>query len=154
MSTIEVRVTESVTAENFFEAVAKGDVQFYRVRGNGSTRHIPVFSEGSPEFQSAEWVQEQREDGRSMKDIAAELHLSVPSVRRLINSYSLSDEVAGYEAEDIEEILAMGNEDSTPEVGEVTGPAEDASEHYCTECGDALESGNVCPECAAKVFKA
>lgn len=161
MSTIEIRVAESVTVDNFQDELAKGNVQFYRVRGNGTTRHIPVFAEGTKEFEVAEYVAEKREDGTTMKALATELHMSVPSVRRLINSYLLSDEVAGYEPEDIEDLLAQakdgepvaeGNEEAAPEwvIGMITGPAEDDSEHHCTKCGDALESGNICNECFAK----
>lgn len=156
MSTIEIRVTEAVTVANFAESVANGNVQFYTVRGNGTTRHIPVFAEGTEGFQVGEQVAEWREDGRTMKSIAAELHLSVPSVRRMLNSFYLSDEVAGYESEDIEELLAEAGEvaDSNEKtewvIGMITGPAEDASDHHCTHCGDALETGNICNECFAK----
>lgn len=161
MSTIEIRVTESVTVANFAEELAKGNVQFYKVRGNGTTRHIPVFAEGTKEFEQAEYVAEQREEGVTMKALATELHLSVPSVRRLLNSYLLSDEVAQYEPEDIEELLADArngeevaedNEEAKPEwvIGMVVGPAEDEGDHHCTKCGDTLEEGNICNECFAK----
>jgi hypothetical protein len=159
MSTIEIRVTDTVTVANFKDELAKGNVQFYRVRGNGTTRHIPVFAEGTKEFEQAEYVAEQREEGVSMKALATELHLSVPSVRRLINSYLLSDEVADYEPEDIEELLASareeepvaeGNEEPQWVIGAITGPAEDGGDHHCAKCGDALEEGNICNECFAK----
>lgn len=158
MSTIEIRVTEAVTVANFAESVANGNVQFYRVRGNGTTRHIPVFAEGTKEFEVAEYVAEKREEGTTMKALAAELHLSVPSVRRLLNSYLLSDEVAGYEPEDIEELLAEAKdgepvaEGNDPEwvIGMITGPAEDEGDHHCAKCGDTLEEGNICNECFAK----
>lgn len=159
MSTIEIRVTEAVTIANFAESVANGNVQFYKVRANGTTRHIPVFAEGTEDFEKAEQVAEWREDGRTMKSIATELHLSVPSVRRILNSFYLSDEVAGYEQEDIEEILAEaepvadGNEFV---IGEVVAPSEaegHEGEPRCSECADVLASGNVCAECAAKPFQ-
>lgn len=152
MNTIEIRVTESVTVANFAESLAKGDVQFYKIRANGTSRHIPVFAEGTKEFQSAEWVQEQREEGRSMKDIAAELHLSVPSVRRLINSYLLSDEVAGYDAEEIAELLNVEDAEPTTEpervIGQIVAPSDEAKpgDPVCQTCGDVLEEGNICWE--------
>ena len=132
MSTIEVRVTEAVTVANFRESVANGNVQFYRVRGNGTTRHIPVFAEGTPEFEQAEQVMEWREDGRDMKTIAAELHMSVPSVRRLINSYLLSDEVAEYDQEDIAEILADAQEGDGTNETEVLPAEQDGDEEADT----------------------
>lgn len=139
MSTIEIRVTESVTVANFREELAKGNVQFYRVRGNGTTRHIPVFVEGTKEFEVAEYVAEQREEGATMKALAAELHMSVPSVRRLINSYLLSDEVAGYEQEDIEELLADAAEGDGTDATEVL-PADEPEEED-GELGDTNVEG-------------
>jgi hypothetical protein len=154
MSTIEVRVASTTTVDNFQAEVAAGNVQFYKVRANGTTRHIPVFAEGSKEFTEAEQVQEWREEGRSMKAIANELHMSVPSVRRLINSYLLSDEVAEYDAEDIAEILADAQGEEAPEVGEIVSPAGEPHDGpQCSKCGDNLNSGNVCAECAASVFQ-
>lgn len=148
MSTIEIRVTDTVTVDNFKDELAKGNVQFYRVRGNGTTRHIPVFAEGTKEFEQAEYVAEQREEGVTMKALATELHMSVPSVRRLINSYLLSDEVAEYEPEDIEELLASAR-DGEPEVGEIVSPAGEPHDGpACVKCGDNLASGNICSECS------
>jgi len=128
MSTIEIRVTEAVTVANFRESIATGDVQFYRVRGNGTTRHIPVFAEGTKEFQVAEQVAEWREDGRTMKDIATELHMSIPSVRRLLNSYLLSDEVAEYDEEEIAELLADAHEGDGTNETEIVAPSTEEDE--------------------------
>jgi hypothetical protein len=139
VSTIEIRVTESVTVANFTESVANGNVQFYRVRGNGTTRHIPVFAQGTPEFETAEQVAEWREDGKTMKDIAAELHMSVPSVRRLLNSYLLSDEVAEYDEEEIAEILADAQEGDGTDATEIL-PAEEPEEED-GELGDTNIDG-------------
>jgi hypothetical protein len=123
MSTIEIRVTESTTVESFAQDVAAGKVKFYRVRGNGTTRHVPFFAAGTKEREEAEWVLEQREDGRTMREIADELHLSVPSVRRMINSALLSDEVDEYESEDIEDLLAEAKQEETSEAVEESAPA-------------------------------
>lgn len=119
MSTIEIRVTEAVTVDNFAKAAAEGTVQFYRVRGNGTTRHIPFYAEGTKEREVAEYVAEQREDGVSMKAIATELHMSVPSVRRMLNSLLLSEEVDGYDEEEIAEILADAHEGDGTEATEI-----------------------------------
>lgn len=124
MSTLEIRVTEAVTVANFTEAAAKGEVQFYKVRGNGTTRHIPFFAEGSKEREVAEWVAEQREEGVTMQAIAKDLHLSVPSVRRMLNSLLLSEEVDGYDEEEVAEILADANEGDGTDATEIL-PADE-----------------------------
>lgn len=155
---LEIRVTPEVTVDNFAEALASGKVQLYTVRGNGTTRHIPFYAEGSKDREVAEYVMEQREDGVSMKAIATELHLSVPSVRRMLNSLLLSEDVEEYGEEDIAEILALAasNDNVAPVyvVGEVVAPSE-STEHngpWCGNCQDGLDKGNICAECASGVF--
>lgn len=158
MNALEVRVTANVTADNFVAEAAKGNVQFYKVRANGTTRHIPFFADGTKEREEAEWIAEQREDGRTMKAIAEELHLSVPSVRRILNSLLLSEEVEGYEPEDVEDLiiaeLPTGEEPVLFTVGTVVNPSDEAEEGspQCTKCGDELDKGNLCTECAAGIF--
>lgn len=124
MSTIEIRITETVTPDNWTESVASGKVKFYRVRSNGTTRHVPFFAEGSKEREEGEWVLEQREEGRTMQDIASELHLSVPSVRRMINSALLADEVDEYDEEDIVALLQEAHAEDTEATAETQAPAE------------------------------
>lgn len=114
MNTIAVTVvTTDVTPDNFLEAAASGKVRFHTVRANGSTRRVQFYAEGTKAREEAEWVREQRDEGRTMKDIAAELHLSVPSVRRVLNALLLAEEVEGYEPEEVEELLA--SPEATPE---------------------------------------
>lgn len=144
MSTIEIRVTEAVTVENFRAEAAKGTVQFYRVRGNGTTRHIPFYAEGSEAREVAEQVSEWREEGKTMQAIAADLHMSVPSVRRMLNSLLLSEEVDGYDEEEIAEILADAAEGDGTEATEVLpaeAPDEDeASTEAPAEASQATEA--------------
>lgn len=107
MSTIAVTViTADVTPETFLEAAAKGTVRFHTVRANGSTRRVQFYAADTKAREEAEWVAEQRADGRTMKAIAEELHMSVPSVRRMLNALLLAEEVEGYEPEEVEELLA------------------------------------------------
>src|SRR4051812_27781350 len=89
MSNITASAKTAVTTENFVEAVLAEDVKFHTVRGNGTTRRIRVLK--GDDLEVAEWVMEQREEGRTMKDIAAEMSVSVPTVRRLINRYLLTE---------------------------------------------------------------
>jgi len=132
---LEIRVTPEVTVDNFAESLASGNVQLYTVRGNGTTRHIPFFAEGTEDREVAEQVAEWREDGRTMKAIATELHLSVPSVRRMLNSLYLSEDVESYDEEDIAAILAdaaevaEGNEEPKEEVADSNGAAEAIMSH-------------------------
>jgi hypothetical protein len=149
---LEIRVTPEVTVDNFAEALASGKVQLYTVRGNGTTRHIPFYAEGTADREVAEQVAEWREDGRTMKSIADELHLSVPSVRRMLNSLYLSEDVESYDEEDIASVLADASE-GEPVVGEVVAPSEeaDAAASKCEDCGDQILEGTThCPECFGK----
>lgn len=100
--------TAPATASEFLEAAEQGKVKVYRERGNGTLRHIPFLAEGTAEREIAEWVREQREE-RTMRDIAAEIHESVPSVRRRLNALEITEEVEAYEDEDITEILAAAS---------------------------------------------
>lgn len=117
MTSIMTVVTEDVTVENFPQAVAEGKVTFYSVRDNGSTRRIQYPIEGTKEREIADWVLDQRDEGRTMRSIADEMHMSIPSVRRIINAVLLAQEVEEYEAEDIASLLDF---DADPEEGAVT----------------------------------
>lgn len=104
MSNIAVTITEGTTVDTFPTAVAEGRVRFYSVRGNGTTRHMQYLTGKDREI--AEWVVQQREEGVTMKAIAAEALMSVPTLRRLINALALTEEVDEYDAEDIAALLA------------------------------------------------
>ena len=107
MSHIEITYDQTVTTDNFFQKAESGAVKFYRVRGNGTTRRIPYLGTSESQVrQEAEWVLEQREEGRSMKAIAAELHQSVPTVRRTINALLLAEEVEDFDRDELEELLS------------------------------------------------
>lgn len=106
MNTIATTVTQGTTVETFVESAANGTVKFYRVRDNGTFRHIPFLADGTQDREVAEWVADQRDQGVTMKAIATEMHQSVPSVRRILNSLLLTEEVEGYDSDEIAEILA------------------------------------------------
>lgn len=113
MTSIMFTVAEGTTVETFQTALATGDVKFYRVRDNETTRHIPYLAPETPERETAEWVLEQREEGTTMAVLAKALHASVPAVRRMINGALLAQEVEEMEAEDIADILALAAESTT-----------------------------------------
>lgn len=91
MSTITATAVKTITVDTFVEAAANEEVKFHTLRANGTARRIRVLT--PEEREVAEWVMEQREEGVTMKALAATMNLSVPSVRRLINRYLLTEEV-------------------------------------------------------------
>lgn len=121
-------VTEGVTADTFVQAAAEGRVRVYRARSNGTTRHIPFLPEGSDARAVAEWIRDQK-DSRTMKDLAAEMHESVPTVRRRLVALEVTEEVEGYDQEDIEAILADALEVATAsdEAASASSPTEPVS---------------------------
>ena len=106
MSNIAITAQQGTTVETFVKGAVEGSVKFYTLRSNGTYRHIPFLAEGSTEREVAEWVASQREEGVTMKAISVEMHLSVPSVRRVLNSLLLTEEVEEYDTDEIAEILA------------------------------------------------
>jgi len=113
MTSIMFTIAQGTTVETFAEALATGDVKFYRVRDNDTTRHIPYLAPETAERETAEWVLEQREEGVPMKELAKALHASIPAVRRMINGALLAQEVEEMEPEDIAEVLALAAEETT-----------------------------------------
>lgn len=101
MTSILVTVTETTTPETLAWEALEGKVKFHRERANGTTRRVQYLAPTSIERETAEWVMEQRSEGRTMKAIAAEMHVSVPTVRRMINALLLTWEVE----EDAEDLL-------------------------------------------------
>lgn len=93
MTAIVATVTATTTVDTLATEAAEGTVKFHTERSNGTTRRIQFLAEGTDARLVAEWVMEQRTDGRTMKAIAAEMHVSVPTVRRMINALLLTWEV-------------------------------------------------------------
>lgn len=92
MTAIVTTVTATTTEATLVSEAAEGKVQFHTERGNGTFRRIQFLAEGTPEREVAEWVAAQREEGVTMKAIAAEMHVSVPTVRRMINALLVTQE--------------------------------------------------------------
>lgn len=106
MNTILTTITATTTVETFVPEAVEGKVRFHTVRSNGSTRRVQFLAEGTADREVAEWVLAQREEGATMKAIAAEMHVSVPTVRRMINALLLTQEMEEADTEDLAEILA------------------------------------------------
>ena len=107
MSAVLATVASDTTVDNFVAQAAEGKVKFHTERGNGTTRRIQFLAAGTAERETAEWVAEQREEGVTMKAIAATLHVSVPTVRRMINALLLTEEFEQAEAEDLEDLVSL-----------------------------------------------
>lgn len=90
-------------------------VDFHKERANGTTRHLPTYPIGTPERETGEWILVQREEGRTMRDIAAEMHVSVPTVRRMLNATLLSQELEDGEWDDFVAAHPVATEASAEE---------------------------------------
>lgn len=93
MSSIVTTVTPTTTVDTVAAEAAEGKVKFHRERANGTTRRVQFLAEGTTDREVAEWVVAERAEGKTMKAIAAEMHVSVPTVRRMINALLLTWEV-------------------------------------------------------------
>lgn len=110
---ILVAATTDTTATNLIEHLTSGTAKIYKEREDGTTRRIHFLADGTKDREHAEWVVAQREEGTSMKAIAADLHVSVSAVRRMINDLALTEELEEMEAEDLAELLLGSEEDTT-----------------------------------------
>jgi hypothetical protein len=87
----KVQIAEGVNTKTFAQAVAEGQVKFYRVRENGTTRHVPVLS--GTDLVLAQTIRDERAEGKSVREISEENHLSVASTRRFLTELALTEAV-------------------------------------------------------------
>lgn len=112
-----ITVSEDTTPDNFAQHAAEGKVQFHRERGNGTTRRVHFLQDGSKPREWAEWVRAQREDGRTMRQIANETHFSIPTLRRWLNDLALTEAVEEADEDELSEMLTGAADLATePEV--------------------------------------
>lgn len=100
-----VTTSPDTTTENFLAHAAEGKVQFHRERSNGTTRRVHFLAEGTKEREYAEWVRDQREEGRTMKALATETHFSIATLRRWLNDLALTEAIEESEEEELAEML-------------------------------------------------
>lgn len=112
MTGIVTTVSTSTTVDTLATEAAEGVVKFHTLRSNGTTRRIQFLVEGSPEREVAEWVVGQRNEGVTMKTIAAQMHVSVPTVRRMINALLLTWEVEEDAAEVLDSVQVIINDEA------------------------------------------
>jgi hypothetical protein len=75
----------------------------YSERANGTTRRLELCPVGSTRRDTAEWISERLDEGATLKTVARELHVSLPTVRRFIMALELTEEI---EAGDWNEVWA------------------------------------------------
>lgn len=72
----------------------QGLLQAYRVRSNGTMRHLDLYPLDSTKRGAAEWISDAIEyDGRSVQSVARELHVSLSTVRRYLEGLELTEEI-------------------------------------------------------------
>lgn len=72
----------------------QGQLRAYRVRGNGTMRHLELYPLGSTLREAAEWISDQVDiDGRTVQAVARELNVSVPTIRRYLEGLTLTEEI-------------------------------------------------------------
>lgn len=121
-----------------------GDLRAYRVRSNGTMRHLELLPLGSTKRETAEWISDAVDfDGRSVDSVAREMHVSAPTVRRFLESLELTEEVEAGEWDGI-----------WTAVGETSELAEDTAEKIMNlldnpplvkDLIDAEKTGEVAP---------
>lgn len=109
MTTFILSAARTVTAAEMGTAatmLAAGTLTAHSVRANGTTRHLELAPLGSTRRDAAEWVSERLEDGASVRTVARELHVSVPTVRRMLLALELTEEI---EAGEWDQVWAEAN---------------------------------------------
>jgi DNA-binding NarL/FixJ family response regulator len=102
---VEITATEVATGTTLQHLAASGDAVFHVRRSDASLRRIQYLAPGTKERKTAERIELLRAEGKGMKAIARKLHVSVPTVRRIINSLELSVSVEAGEMNHALELL-------------------------------------------------
>ena len=112
MRQVNFTMTEDVTSENFVAGLVLGQVYIHTERSNGTFRKVHFLVEGTDQRELAEYVLALREgndeEGRapqSMRTIANALHVSIPSVRRMLNDLALTHELEDMDQDDIDALF-------------------------------------------------
>jgi hypothetical protein len=72
----------------------QGELMAYRVRGNGTMRHVSLYPVHSTDREVAEFISDRVDmDGASVQAVARELHVSTATVRRYLEGLELTEEI-------------------------------------------------------------
>jgi len=118
----------------------------YSERANGTTRRLELCPVGSTRRDTAEWISERLDDGLTLRAVARELHVSLPTVRRFIMALELTEEIEAGEWDDVwastqgfDQVIDLETEDR-PEVLAMAFAAEQdvvcGSDSACAVHGD------------------
>lgn len=110
-NSVYATVDPSAVAETLQQAAAAGRVVFHIRRHDGSLRRMSYLRPGSAARRLAERIDRAREKNVPMKEIAAKMHSSIPTVRRIINNLELSRHV---EAGDMNYALELVEKEQSP----------------------------------------
>lgn len=86
--------------ENLRDMLEAGELEAFRVRTDGTTRLINLLPVASTSRETAEWIYDQVEDGRSVQAVAREIHVSVATIRRFLEALELTEQVEAGEWDD------------------------------------------------------
>lgn len=101
------------TVAGSLEAAARaGKATFHVRRSDGTFRRMAYLPPGSAARRTAEKVEAQRAKKVPMKDIAKTMHVSIPTVRRILNNLELSRHV---EAGDMNYAVALAEKGTEPQ---------------------------------------
>lgn len=73
----------------------------YTQRANGTERHLELAPVGSTRRETCEWVSERLFDGATVAQVARELHVSVPTVRRYLLALEITEAIEAGEYDDV-----------------------------------------------------
>jgi hypothetical protein len=129
----------------------QGLLRAYRVRANGTMRHLDLLPLDSTKRETAEWISDAVDmDGRSVESVARELHISTPTVRRFLESLALTEEIEAGEWDGLS-FDSAGNPvwdtawvESEVEAGELAGDDEE------TVVGAIVQGDPVAPKSAVR----
>jgi hypothetical protein len=141
----------------------QGLLAAYRVRGNGTMRHLELYPLGSTTREAAEWVSDRIEyDGASVQAVARELWVSTATIRRFVEGLELTEEIESGEWDglhfdsagnpvwdtDFAESYEVADGDEA-EAAEDPAPADDPQParraragRKCVVCGKAVTARN------------
>jgi predicted transcriptional regulator len=149
----------TATSPNIPSAMLEqGLLAAYRVRSNGTTRHLDLCPLGSTLRDAAEWVSEAIEmDSRSVQSVARELHVSPATVRRYLESLELTEEVEAGEWDDLifdsagNPVWSQASEEDDEETVRGAIAQGDPVALTCTCAADLLDQAVHEPACAKYV---
>lgn len=122
----------------------QGLLQAHRQRANGTLRHVPLAPVGSTLRDTAEWVQQEIDEGASVQAVARQLHTSLATVRRYLLSLDITEQVEGDEWDDL--VFDQAGEPQWETTGEVE-TEEVPDEPACTCAATALGNEWHTPGC-------